>query len=90
MLKRRNGESVRSTLFASRSASDLRNIGEFNARVGRPVVVDAAVEQGPVLIGVELPGDLEHAAARTRFSADIAAPLTCACRRQSRVAAAAH
>ncbi len=76
MLRRRNGESVRTTLFASRSASDLRNIGEFIARVGRPVVVDAAVEQGPVLIGIELPGDQEHAAARTRFSADIAAPLS--------------
>jgi hypothetical protein len=75
MLRRRTGEAVRSTLFASRSASDLRSIGEFNVRVGRPVVVDAAVEQGPVLMGVELPGDLEHAAARTRFSADIAAPL---------------
>ncbi len=76
LLRRDNGEAVRSTLFASRSASDLRNIGEFNARVGRPVVVDAAVEQGPVLMGIELLGDLEHAAARTRFSAEIAAPLS--------------
>lgn len=75
-LKRRAGQSVRATLFASRSASDLRTVGEFSTRIGRPLVVDAAVGQGSVLLGIELPGDLEHAAARTRFSADIAAPLS--------------
>lgn len=75
-LKQRAGESVRATMFASRTPGDLRNVGEFGARVGRPLVVDAALGQGPVLLGVELPGDLQHAAARTRFSADIATPLS--------------
>lgn len=75
-LKRRAGESVRATLFASQTPSDLRRVSEFGARVGRPLVVDAAVDQGPVLLGIELPGDVEHAAARTRFSVDIAAPLS--------------
>jgi hypothetical protein len=76
LLQRRAGEPVRATLFASRTPSDLRSVGEFGARVGRPLVVDAALDEGPVLIGVELPGDLQHAAGRTRFSADIAPPLS--------------
>jgi hypothetical protein len=74
-LTRRAGESVRATLFASHTASNLRSAGEFDARVGRPLVVDAAFDQGPVLLGVEIPGDLRTAAVRSRFSADIVAPL---------------
>lgn len=76
LMRRRAGESVRATMFASRTASDLRSIGEFSARVGRPLVVDAALDQGPVLLGVEIPGDPRRAAVRLRFSADIAAPIS--------------
>lgn len=76
LLKRRAGEAVRATLFASRAASDLHSAGEFGARIGRPLVVDAALEAGPVLLGVELPGDLQRAAGRTRFSANIVPPLS--------------
>lgn len=76
LLTRRAGDSVRATTFASRTASDLRSVGEFGARVGRPLVVDAALAPGPVLLGVEIPGDLRHAAVRSRFSADIVPPLS--------------
>lgn len=76
LVRRRAGESVRATMFAGRSASDLRVVGEFGARVGRPLVVNAALDQGPVLLGVEIPGDLRRAAVRSRFSSDIVAPLS--------------
>ncbi|MDP1890885.1 MAG: hypothetical protein Q8K55_08315 [Gemmatimonadaceae bacterium] len=76
LVKRRSGEPVRATMFASRTASDLRRVGDYEARVGRPLVVDAAMDPGPVLLGIEIPGDLRHAAGRTRFSADIVAPLS--------------
>lgn len=76
LLQRRAGLPARATMFASRTPSELRTVGEFDARIGRPLVVDAALDHGPVLLGVELPGDLQHAAGRTRFSADIAAPLS--------------
>lgn len=76
LLKRRAGEPARGTLFASRTPSDLRGAGDFAARIGRPLVVNAALEPGPVLLGVELAGDLQHAAGRTRFSAHIAPPLS--------------
>ncbi len=75
-LKRRAGESGRATCFGSYPPSALRSLGEFGTRIGRPLVMEAAVAEGPVLLGVEIPGDLQHVAGRTRFSVDIVPPLS--------------
>ncbi|MEX2282195.1 MAG: hypothetical protein WEE89_06905 [Gemmatimonadota bacterium] len=76
LLTRPPGDSVRATLFQSRSAADVQNVDTFGGRIGRALITDAMLQAGAALIGVELPGDSTRPAARTRFGADIAEPLS--------------
>ena len=63
-------------LFESRSVGAVRTVASFALRGGADVIVDAPLAPGRALIGVEVPGDSAHAAARSRYSIDIAPPLT--------------
>lgn len=74
-LARTRGDSVRATLFAMQAVGEVRSAGTFAARVGSTLVIDVAMESGPTLVGVELPGDSVRPAARTRFGTAIPAPL---------------
>jgi hypothetical protein len=67
--------AIRATLIEARSPDSTSSRGSFAVRSGRTVVVDALFAPGPVLLGVEIPGDTQRLAARTRFSVDIAPAL---------------
>src|SRR5262249_1216848 len=53
-------------LFDSRSVGDVKRIGSFPMRGGSRLVIDAPLAPGTTLLGVEVPGDSSHAAARSR------------------------
>lgn len=63
-------------VFDSRSVGDVKRIESFPVRRGTRVVVDAPLAPGRTLLGIEVSGDSSHAAARTRYSADVDAPLS--------------
>jgi hypothetical protein len=69
-LARHAGDSVHATLFTSRLADSVVRAGTSAGRVGQPLVVDGPLLPGGAIIGVEVPGDRVHAAARTRFGVE--------------------
>ena len=74
-LARQLGSGVTATLFASRAVGDMPRIATSAARVGRPLVLDAALSYGATLVGIEIPGDNVLPAARTRFGVMVPEPL---------------
>lgn len=74
-LARSESDSVTGTLFESRSSDSVTARGTFHALAGRALVVDVVLHPGATLLGVELPGDSSHAAARTRFGLEVAPAL---------------
>jgi hypothetical protein len=76
LFERTRGDTVRATLFASHAVGAVRSAGTFAGPVGNPIVVDVPLQAGPVLIGIELPGDSVRPAARTRFGTSIPEPLS--------------
>lgn len=75
-LGRADGDSVDAHLFESRAVSDVVNVQAFRARAGSTLIIDAGLQGGPALIGIEVPGDSSSAAARTRFGDSIPDPLS--------------
>jgi hypothetical protein len=63
-------------LFDSRSVGDVRRVGTFSVRDGVRAIVDASLAGGRTLLGLEVPGDSAHAAARARYAITVLAPLT--------------
>jgi hypothetical protein len=63
------------TLIESRAADKVRSVASFPLRDGKDAVVDAPMSSGTTLVGIEVSGDNEHAAARSRFAVDITASL---------------
>jgi hypothetical protein len=75
LLVRASGDSIEALLMQSRGPTDIANAGFFAGTIGHPLVVDAHLRAGEVLIGIELPGDSARPAARTRFGMEIPQPL---------------
>lgn len=65
----------RATLFDSRSVGSVRQVASFSLR-GARAVVDAPLAAGRTLLGIEVPGDHLHAAARARYGIEVGAPLS--------------
>ena len=65
----------RATLVESRAVGNVRSVASFPLRGGTAAVVDAPLASGTTLVGIEVAGDSTHAAARSRFAVDVAAPL---------------
>lgn len=63
-------------LFDSRSVGEVKRVASFPIRDGGRAVVDVPLAEGTTLLGVEVPGDSSHAAARSRYAVDIDAPLS--------------
>ena len=82
-LHRRAGDSVRATLFESRSIGTVTRVDTYSAQAGGRLLVDTPLEPGPVLLAIELPGDSARAAARTRFGTEVLEPLVAAVRSRS-------
>jgi len=74
-LARAAGDTVRGTLFESRAPEEVHARAHARGRVSGTLVVDALMQAGAALVGVELPGDMAHPAARTRFAIDVPPPL---------------
>jgi hypothetical protein len=70
------GDSVHAGFFQAREGSDVTRVGSYGGILGQPFVVDAPLLPGVALIGIELPGDSAHAAARTRFGIETPTPLS--------------
>ncbi|MBI2407278.1 MAG: hypothetical protein HYV19_03105 [Gemmatimonadetes bacterium] len=67
---------VQATLFEAHLPDSVQALERSAVRIQRALVVDHLFAEGPALVGVELPGDQGRAAARTRFSVEIAPALS--------------
>ena len=76
LLARAPADSITAVLFESRAVADVRRVRAFNGRVGAALIVDAPLQPGQALLGVEIAGDTAHPAARIRFGAHIVQPLS--------------
>jgi hypothetical protein len=71
-----SGDTARRvTLLEARAVGNDRPVASFALRGGKDAVVDAPLAPGKILVGVEVAGDSSRAAARTRFSTNVTAPL---------------
>ncbi len=75
-LDRRRTDSVQIAVFESRAVNDETTVGIFGGSLDKPVVVNAALPAGALLLAIEIPGDGTHAAARTRFGLHVPESLT--------------
>ncbi|MBA3645278.1 MAG: hypothetical protein H0W63_03800 [Gemmatimonadaceae bacterium] len=73
----------RVVLFDSRSVGNVELVGAFPLRGGTRAIVDAPLAPGKTLLGIEVSGDSAHVGARTRYAADIDAPLSALAGRRS-------
>lgn len=58
-------------LFESRSVGDVNRVASFHVSENARLVIDAPLAKGKTLLGIEVPGDSAHAAARSRYAVSI-------------------
>ncbi len=64
------------SLVASTRVGEVRAVSSSPVRSDKPILVDGLLDAGPTLVAIELPGAVHRPAARTRFAAMIADPLS--------------